>query len=61
MVDIKMKYEDAIKLGFEDMLNFLNTAYPERKLYSISKDWFYDNQYIAKAKGISGDVVISWL
>lgn len=60
MFDIKMNYEDAIELGFDGMLNLLKEAYPKYQLYCISTDWFYNRQFIAKAKGINGDVIVGW-
>lgn len=31
------------------------------ELYSLSTSWIQDKQYIMKAKGVKGDVIVTWI
>lgn len=59
-MDIYMNYDDARKLEPKGLLESLQKKYPDRDLYSISVYWMEAPEYIAKARGVYGDVVVSW-
>jgi hypothetical protein len=46
--------------GWDDFLMFLQDMCPAFEIYSVSMDWFDNKDYICKAKGVYGDVVIGW-
>ncbi|WP_077621275.1 hypothetical protein [Sediminibacillus massiliensis] len=46
--------------GMEGFLDLLRSEYPNRDLYGCSTYWERDSQYICKARGKYGDVVIGW-
>ena len=48
------------KYGWDYFLNKLQLKFPQLGLYVISMDWFIDKDYICKAKGIFGDILIKW-
>jgi hypothetical protein len=47
-------------LGWDQLLNYLNTTYPQLELYSVSKDWFNDSKFILKARGAKGDLIVTF-
>jgi hypothetical protein len=47
-------------LGWDMLLSYLETTYPQLELYSLSKDWFNDPKYILKAKGVKGDLIVTF-
>jgi hypothetical protein len=55
-------YAQSIVLseGWDVFLEILQKQYSSYDLYSVSKYWFEDDNYICKAKGIHGDVIIEW-
>jgi hypothetical protein len=63
-MDILMNYDYAVMIvdskGWEAFFQLLKNMYPSYHLYQVSKDWYEDDQYICKAKGARGDVVIGW-
>ena len=60
MYDLKLDYEELSLMSNENILETLQVMYPERKLYSISLSWRESKNYILKAKGVNGDVVVGW-
>ena len=46
--------------GWDTLLDKLNGDFPGRSLYSVSTDWHNDSQYLCKARGSKGDVIIGW-
>lgn len=64
ILDIKLEYEMLKKVvaenGWDDLLIFLQDMFPNFDLYSVSQDWYWNRQYICKAKGVLGDVIIEW-
>lgn len=46
--------------GYAGFLNSLNAQYPNHNLYQVSTAWYENPEYICKAKGRNGDVVIGW-
>ena len=64
MIDKIMNYYEATKYvednGWDSFLELLQQEYPNYRLYSVSTSWHKDNQYICKAKGTLGDVIIGW-
>lgn len=46
--------------GWDSFLTKLKDEFPNRKLYSVSQSWYDDSQYLCKAKGAKGDVIIGW-
>lgn len=59
-MDIRMDWEKTRELGPDSLLKFLQAMVPHFGLCSISVDWMKTKEYIAKARGVHGDVVISW-
>lgn len=59
-MDLLMDYDSAKEIGAEKLLAMLQKKYPEFHLYKISREWLKSKKFIAKAKGIIGDVVIYW-
>lgn len=60
MYDLILDYEELLLMTDDNILKALQTLYPKRKLYSISLGWRQSKDYILKAKGTGGDVVIGW-
>lgn len=61
---ILMNYDYAVSIvdsqGWEGFFEYLQNLYPDFHLYQVSKAWYEDDQYICKAKGGKGDVIIDW-
>lgn len=59
-----MNIEDARKMvdenSWDAFLAHFQNKYPKRRLYSCSKDWYKDEKYICKVKGVRGDILIGW-
>jgi hypothetical protein len=47
-------------MGWDALLNYLATSYPQLELYSVSRSWFDDSKYILKAKGSYGDLIVTF-
>ncbi len=64
MPEIVMRRSDALdkvnELGISGFLSVLSFRYPELALFSISTSWLWKPQYICKAKGSAGDLIITW-
>lgn len=60
MYDKVMLHHEAVLLGREKLLQVLKEEFPERGLYHLSQDWVKSMDFIAKARGTDGDVVIGW-
>jgi len=60
LFDMLMAHSHAKSLDNKAMFDTLDSIYPERELYSMSLDWRKDKQYILKAKGVKGDVLVGW-
>jgi len=60
LFDMLMSHSHAKSLDNKAMFDTLDSIYPERELYSMSLDWRKDKQYILKAKGAKGDVLVGW-
>lgn len=59
-MEIAMDYEKTKKIGIQKLLEFLDALVPHFEIYSISLGWLESKEYIAKAKGFYGDVIINW-
>lgn len=46
--------------GILRWLLFLKSKHPEANLYSVSTDWLKDSNFLCKAKGTKGDILIHW-
>lgn len=61
---IRLDYLKSVEFvnanGWDRFLDMLKDKYPQFELYSCSISWFYNRDFICKAKGIYGDVVIYW-
>ena len=55
-----MNWRKTKKFGSKKLYEFLCRRYPQFDLYCISIDWEQSDDYIAKAKGVYGDIVIYW-
>ena len=60
MYDLKLDYEELLLMTDDNILKALQILYPKRKLYAISLGWRESKDYILKAKGTGGDIVIGW-
>lgn len=62
--DVFLSYEFAKSIveeqGFAGWLTYLKDSYPEKGLYVISTAWFLNENFICKAKGSYGDLLIGW-
>ena len=58
--DLIANRNDFLKLSDEQVNSVLCNIFPERKLYSHSADWRKSDEFILKARGTGGDVVIGW-
>lgn len=63
-MDFVMSYEVAKalynRLGSNGFLRILQLRFPNLGLYTFSSSWIEDRHYICKAKGTTGDLVVSW-
>lgn len=59
-MELTMDYEKTKELGIKKLLEFLNALVPHFEIYSISISWLESKEYIAKARGNHGDVIINW-
>lgn len=53
-------YEIAKTIDDENLYKILCKLYPDYDLYNMSTAWRTDREYILKAKGAYGDVIITW-
>ncbi len=64
MPEIVMRRSDAMdkvnNLGISGFLSVLSFRYPWLGLYQISTSWLWNPQYVCKAKGADGDLIITW-
>lgn len=60
MPDIIMSWEKHRNISPQVMLDRLKTKYPERELYCVSLDWKRSKEFICKARGVKGDVIVGW-
>lgn len=60
MADRLLNYEKLKKLSDEKIYAILCRLYPDLDLYCVSVDWRKNREYILKAKGGRGDVIIGW-
>lgn len=47
--------------GWDGLLSELQVLCPDLELYSVSQDWAKSADYILKAKGARGDLIVEWL
>lgn len=63
-MDILMNYDYAVNIvdskGWDAFLKMLQERFKAFDLYCVSVDWYTDDQYICKARGTRGDVVVYW-
>ncbi len=59
--DIVLVHENLSAMSDDEVFKLLAIIFPERGLYRISIDWRKDKQYILKAKGTMGDVIVGWI
>lgn len=52
--------ETANNEGHDLIMSVLNDTFPERNLYSFSTGWELSDEYILKARGTNGDVIVGW-
>lgn len=64
MVDKIMNYNEATdivkKEGWDEFLETLQKEHPKHDLYACSMSWYESDEYICKAKGTYGDLIIDW-
>ena len=62
MFDLIMDYSECFNFveeyGMDAFLEKLNDLFPNRKLYTFTTAWLEDRNYICKARGLHGDVLI---
>ena len=59
-MDLHLPYALTHAIGHIKLLEYLQIAYPQFGLYSISWSCCESTDYICKAKGIKGDICIMW-
>ena len=59
-MDIILDYAVFKPLGSQYLLEMLQEIYSKNDLYCISTDWEKSQEFIAKAKGIHGDIIAGW-
>lgn len=64
MTDKLMKHDEAVKnvdeKGWDGFLEDLQDEFKEHDLYAVSQSWYESDEYICKARGERGDVIIGW-
>jgi len=60
MYDIIMLHKNIKVLSNQQIFNIIDMIYPDRKIYSLSIDWRKSKEFILKARGINGDVIVGW-
>jgi len=62
--DVVMSYQFAYdyveKNGWDAFLDFISSTWPEKEIYAVNKSWFDNRVYNCKAKGVKGDLLITW-
>lgn len=61
MADRLLNHENLKKLSNEKVFEVLCKLYPNHELFNISLGWRESKEYILKAKGGQGDVIIGWI
>jgi len=63
-MDILMNYDYAVNIvnsqGWDAFFKMLQEMFKDFKLYTVSMSWYESDEYICKAKGTKGDVVVYW-
>lgn len=64
-MDVYMDYDETRAIvdskGWDGFMEYLEEKYSDLDLYNVSMSWYESNEYICKAKGAEGDLVISWI
>lgn len=60
MHDLILDREELLAMSNKNILKALQDMYPARKLYSISTGWRESKEYILKARGTGGDLIVGW-
>jgi len=60
LFDVIANRNEFLALSDPEVHETLSCMFPERKLYSQSIDWRKSEEYILKAKGSGGDVMVGW-
>lgn len=60
MLDLIWNYEDTLKLSNDEVFERLSQTFPNYNLYDMSLGWRESSEYILKAKGACGDVIVGW-
>lgn len=64
MMNMVYSWNDAKRLvdrwGWDGWMGFLSGKFPSYQLYGCSKDWYDSKQYICKARGTCGDIIVGW-
>lgn len=62
---IKMGWTECCRIvelaGRDAFLKKLQELFPELELYKFSLSWLESKEFICKAKGTSGDLIIQWI
>jgi hypothetical protein len=59
-MDLVWKWKETIKLTNSEIMDRLNLLAPDFELYSLSLGWRESSNYILKARGVYGDIVVYW-
>ena len=59
-MEITLPYAYIRCIGPEGLLRALQILFPYLGLYSVSTGWTQSPEYIAKARGVGGDVLVFW-
>lgn len=58
-MDFKLNRETFLKLTDGEIIDLFN-GLTHFKIYSISNSWRSDPEYILKARGSNGDILVYW-
>ena len=65
MIDLILDWEEAANVvrvfGWDAWLRYVGEQFPRCGLFDSSMDWFrHGPEYIAKLRGVKGDVIVGW-
>jgi len=60
LFDVIANRSEFLALSDPEVHETLSIMFPERRLYSHSIDWRKSEEYILKAKGGDGDIIVGW-
>lgn len=59
-MDIFATWTKLVNMTNQEVMDWLQSLFPTFDLFSLSLDWRTNPEYILKAKGVRGDVLVLW-